>query len=287
MKEEIRTWLGAAGRYAPLGQLYWLMNLMAKCLAEPGVQADKQRSERDDEALARELSPSLTVLHGPFAGLRYVRALSAGSTLLPKILGCYERELHPVIQRILGNDYSDIVDIGCAEGYYAVGFAMRMPRAIVHAFDTSPRARRLCLQLAERNDVVARMRLGERCDEAALLKLELGPRALLLSDCEGYEAELFTPRVAAHLARHDVLIEVHEQRDPELCQKLRSRFAATHEITIVESLDDRRKLRLYEFPELAGYDTRTRLRIVREGRAGVMEWLYCASKVSRAAAVGA
>ena len=287
MKEEIRTWLGAAGRYAPVGHLYRLMYVMAKCLAEPDVQARKQRAERDDEVLARELSPKFDVLHGPFAGLGYVRARSAGSALLPKILGCYERELHPVIERILRNEYTDVVDIGCAEGYYAVGLGMRLPQVTVHAFDTSPRARRLCAELAERNGIAARLKLGEWCDEAVLLGLELGPRALLLSDCEGYEAELFTPRVATHLARHDVLIEVHEQHDPELSRTLQTRFAATHDITAVESIDDRRKLRVYDFPELMKYDVRTRLRIVSEGRAGAMEWLYCSSKEStRGAANG-
>jgi len=283
MKEDLRAWLGAAGRYAPVGQLFGFMNVMAKVLAEPEVQARRERTERDDEALARELSPQLEVLHGPFSGLGYVRARSAGSALLPKILGCYERELHTVIERIVRNDYSDIVDIGCAEGYYAVGLGMRVPRATVHAFDTSPRARRLCAELAERNGVASRLKLGESCDEGALLALELGPRALLMSDCEGYEARLFTPRLAAHLARHDVLIEVHEQHDPELSRVLQSRFAPTHDITVVESVDDRRKLRVYDFQELAQYDARTRLRIVSEGRAGAMEWLYCASRQPGAA----
>jgi hypothetical protein len=280
MKEEIRTWLGTVGRYAPMGQLYGFMSFVSKCLAEPGVQAAKRRTELDDAALARELSPSLTVLHGPFRGLRYVRAEAAGSALLPKVLGCYEHELHPVIERVLRTDYTDIVDVGCAEGYYAVGFGMRSPAATVRAFDTSPRARRLCAELAEHNGVAARLRLGDLCNEAVLLGLPLGRRALIVSDCEGYEAQLFTPSVAVQLARHDLLIEVHEADDPDLSRTLQSRFAATHDITVVDSVDDRHKLRLYELPELAGYDSRTRLRIVREGRAGAMEWLYCAARTA-------
>ena len=38
------------------------------------------------------ISPNLTVLHGPFRGMRYPEMRSVGSALFPKILGSYERE---------------------------------------------------------------------------------------------------------------------------------------------------------------------------------------------------
>ena len=204
--------------------------------------------------------------------------VSAGSTLVPKILGSYERELHAVIARILATEHSDIVDIGCAEGYYAVGFAMLFPRAAVHAFDTSPRARRLCSEMARLNGVAERLILGGRCDDTTLERLALGDRALILSDCEGYEARLFTGRVAARLAAHDVLIEVHDALDPDLSKRLQALFEHTHDVTVVESIDDKRKLRNGGFPEIAGYDTKTQHRLVSEGRHGLMEWLYFTPK---------
>ena len=283
LKESVRAWLGAAGRYPAVWRLFGVLSFLSKCLAEPRVQAAKVRAELEDEGYARRISPELTVLHGPFEGLRYASARSTGSALVPKLLGSYEDELHGVIGRILAGDYTDIIDIGCAEGYYAVGFGARFPRATIHAFDTSPRAQQLCLAMARLNGVAERLELGDFCDEQKLLGLKLGRKALVLSDCEGYEATLFTARVAAFLAPHDVLIEVHEDpHDPTLSATLQSRFASTHDVTIVDSIDDKRKLRGRNFPELADLDVRTRHRLVREGRQGIMEWLYCTPKRSEA-----
>src|SRR6516164_6432959 len=60
------------------------------------------------------------VLSGPFAGLRYLDEPIWGP-IEPKWLGTYEQELLPVIQQIIQTPYSTIIDIGSAEGYYAVG----------------------------------------------------------------------------------------------------------------------------------------------------------------------
>jgi hypothetical protein len=43
------------------------------------------------------------------------------STFIPKIIGSYECELHPAIEEIIVNNYAEVWDVGCAEGYYAVG----------------------------------------------------------------------------------------------------------------------------------------------------------------------
>lgn len=59
---------------------------------------------------------------GPFAGMKYINK-AHGSSLTPKIIGTYERELHPFIYEIADKQYDCIVDVGSAEGYYAVGLA--------------------------------------------------------------------------------------------------------------------------------------------------------------------
>ena len=60
------------------------------------------------------------VRNGFFKGMKYVTFKSAGSSLFPKLLGSYEIELLPVFAGLQKNKYDDILDIGCAEGYYAV-----------------------------------------------------------------------------------------------------------------------------------------------------------------------
>jgi trans-aconitate methyltransferase len=50
------------------------------------------------------------------------------------LLGCYEQPLQPFIEQAIEAQYSTILNIGCAEGYYAVGMARRMPQTRVMAW---------------------------------------------------------------------------------------------------------------------------------------------------------
>jgi len=62
------------------------------------------------------------VLGGPFAGMAYVEDATEGA-LAPRLIGTYEDELHPYLAEALAADPEVILDIGCAEGYYAAGLA--------------------------------------------------------------------------------------------------------------------------------------------------------------------
>src|SRR5512140_2013789 len=64
----------------------------------------------------------LEVLSGPFKGMRY-GDFSYNSALIPKLLGTYEADLHNWVGEALATGYDAVINVGCAEGYYAVGFA--------------------------------------------------------------------------------------------------------------------------------------------------------------------
>ena len=74
------------------------------------------------------------VAGGPFKGLRYVDS-AMGSTLGPKLLGTYEKELNHIVERIIARAYGTVVNIGAGEGYYAVGLATRMPDSRIICFE--------------------------------------------------------------------------------------------------------------------------------------------------------
>ncbi len=225
------------------------------------------------EALNR-IAPDRVVRQGPFAGMRYVADRSVGSALMPKLLGSYERELHGLIEAACSRSYDAVVDIGCAEGYYAVGFARRLPNSQVYAYDLKKEARDLCRAMAEGNDVADRVHIETRCDPEALLKLPLGQRALIVSDCEGFEKELFTPTVAAALADHDLLIEIHDFIDIETSPRLVEVFRNTHRLTRIPTLDDIAKAHQYSYAELDGYDLAARRQLLAENRKTAMEWFF-------------
>lgn len=230
------------------------------------------------KAEAQRLFADKRVRNGPFKGMLYPDFQSEGSTLFPKILGSYESELHPLFGQILDNDYSEIIDVGCAEGYYAVGMALRMPTARVFAYDISEKARLQCEKMAKLNGVDERMTVAAHCGPQALLKLDLTRRALVISDCEGYEKSLFTPEVVAALATHDILIETHDLFDISISPELRKRFAATHRLQTVASVDDLQKALYYDYPELAPYSPKQRYKLLAERRRSIMEWFFFTPK---------
>ena len=227
----------------------------------------------------KQISPDLTVMHGPFQGMQYPTAQSIGSMLTPKLLGSYEHELESVIEKICTTAYSEIIDIGCAEGYYAVGLARRIRSAKIYAYDINPIAIRLCKEMAQRNQVSDRVFTGTHCDAHTLAQLPT-ERALILCDCEGCEKNIFTPELISQLARHDLLVEIHDYVHIETSALLRYRFQTTHSILAIPSLDDIAKARAYVYPELNGYSLAARKILLAENRPHIMEWFFMTPRVS-------
>jgi hypothetical protein len=246
--------------------------------AQSSALAWRPDDRRKIAHLTTQLFPELTVADGPFRGLRYPSTQSVGSMFLPKLLGSYESELHPVFTSLLENRYSAAVDIGCAEGYYAVGLAMRVPSAEVFAFDTNPRARRLCAEMASLNSVASKVHVGELCDQAVLRKLPLGERALIICDCEGYEGLLFDAPMAEFLVRHDLIIETHDFIDIGLSKKMIACFGSSHRIQAIKGVDDIEKANTFVSPRLETLSARDRWLALREQRPAIMEWLVMTRK---------
>lgn len=210
----------------------------------------------------------LVVQSGPFAGMAYVSEAIC-SSLIPKLLGSYEAELHDVLAQILTRDYDTVIDVGCAEGYYAVGLALRLPRARVHAFDIDVRARELCTRLAQANQVDERVIVEGECDHERLNSLIRG-RTLIVCDCEGGELHLLDPSLAPELKKSDLLVELHDMIDPDITPTIRSRFAPTHQITLVDT-EDRDAT---AFPILRNLNRLTQRTAVAEFRDSPMQWGY-------------
>lgn len=228
--------------------------------------------------LARRISPELRVLHGPFQGLRYPKERSHGSTLISKLVGCYESEIQVIVEEFCNTDYAAVLDIGCAEGFYAVGFAQRLSEARVLAIDIEPAALKLCEEMAKLNGVQERVAYSTALDWAWLDRLADDDRALIVSDCEGYELQAFDAASIDRIARHDVLIETHDFIDPSISRTLRARFDATHFVSEVWSLHDCFRATVCGIPELLEFDLQTRWRIVQEGRPKTMSWLIMRSR---------
>jgi predicted O-methyltransferase YrrM len=182
--------------------------------------------------LARNRTNS-TVASGPFAGLKY-GDVSQGSAYIPKLLGIYERELIRQVAEIVSLHPKLIVDIGAAEGYYAVGLARLLPEARVIGFEMEFVGRAALSAMAARNAVSDRVEVRGKCEARDLVEA-LGSEALavVICDVEGYEEVLLDPVAVPGLSRTAILVELHDFLVPGLRDTIRERFEATHEITLV------------------------------------------------------
>jgi len=215
------------------------------------------------------------VAHGPFKGTRLPVETSWGEgEFTPKVLGCYEEELHPAIEKAIARRPSTIVNVGCAEGYYAVGLARRLPDARVFAFDTDAKAQEICKRAAVENGVSDRFNVEGACSPERLRAVAGGGRALIVMDCEGAEMTLLDETTIAALAKCDAIVECHDFEDRTITQTLVTRFAATHLVKTVQE-GPRDPGRYLPLRTLNSID---RWLAICEFRPEHMHWLACFAK---------
>ena len=169
------------------------------------------------------------VQSGPFAGM-LLPVQGRGSMKAPKLLGTYEAELHGVFGDL--DRYRSFVDIGCDEGYYAVGVARRAPHIAVFAYDTDRISRERCRTLAEANGVSDRVDIGGTCTPE-MLRAQAGPGTLVLIDIEGAELELIKQAGPEALAGCDLVIETHNHERRSTAEPLCQLLERTHEVSVV------------------------------------------------------
>jgi hypothetical protein len=179
----------------------------------------------------------LAVQNGPFQNMRYPAELLTPEkitryALLPKIVGCYEAELHEILAQVTGRNYDIVVNIGCSEGYYAIGLSLRLPNACVFAFDIDPLARQLCHKMARLNQVTDRITIQGECTTHHLQEL-VGDNTLIVSDCEGCELQLLRPDSVACLRACDLVVELHDCFDPSTSEVVTGRFAQSHDTVVL------------------------------------------------------
>ncbi len=214
------------------------------------------------------------VLGGPFQGMEFLEQSSEGCHIA-KLLGCYEQPLFPHIEKAILTEFELILNVGCAEGYYAVGMAMRMPKTKILAFDTNNQAQSSCNRLAITNKVSNRVHVGGTFSTSDFQKYQK-KRTLLLCDIEGAENELLDVHLAKSLKDMSIIVESHDCLRPGTTQRLSERFSTTHEIIQVDDSGAREILRAPQwFKSLSHLD---QLLATWEWRSGPTPWLVMKPK---------
>ena len=146
-------------------------------------------------------------------------------------MGTYEQELHQVIEEACSLNIDHIIDIGAAEGYYAVGMAFRFPNAKVTAFEMEQSGRAAVAELAKVNQVEDRINILGKCEGKDLAQaLSNSKQSLVICDVEGDEDTLLDIKKVAGLKNAYILVELHDFIKRGISVEIRRRFRASHSI---------------------------------------------------------
>ena len=216
------------------------------------------------------MNTKMQVVTGPFAGM-IVSSEHVFGAPIAKLLGTYEKELHPYLQKIIQSGVSKVMDIGGAEGYYAIGMALQESVKHVLVWESLGTGREIKKKLAQSNLVEGKIRINEECDEAALYEaiMHSSTNGFLIMDIEGAELELLSLRVCEALHSWKFIVEIHEFIIPGCREILLERFKKSHSVTIVRTRERVKE----DYPMRAPLLISVKKWLMNEGRPGPMEWL--------------
>ncbi|MBD2197627.1 MULTISPECIES: hypothetical protein [Calothrix] len=220
------------------------------------------------------------VYSGPFAGLQYVPE-SIMSAHYPKLLGTYELELHPIIEKLCQTDFEKIINVGAGEGYYSIGFATRNKQAKIVAFEPGTQGRKLIKEMARLNGVEKQLDLQGLCDITSFQDaLNDSLKYLVIMDCEGSESILLDPRNFPNLKTATIVVEMHTSNVPGLDEIIISRFQDTHNIAEIWTRDRTVKDFPFKLPTWVYLLFKnTLLNIMYENRGKSMCFFYLEPKI--------
>jgi hypothetical protein len=223
-----------------------------------------------------------TVQTGPLRGMKFANLFfwEDNGNICPKLLGCYEFELHAAIDKAISRKPDTIINCGCAEGYYAVGLNRLCRSAKVYANDTNDQCLDQCAKNAMLNGILDMVLVYGRMGARDLMHGT--GRKLYFIDNEGYELSVLDPDECPDLLRSDIIVECHdfllcEEGEPFtsfVSDELRERFTPTHDIDVIEP----QIACIGDFPFLRDLPIGLQLLAVMEKRPLPTVWLACWAK---------
>jgi hypothetical protein len=217
------------------------------------------------------------ISQGPLKGLQLNRDTWWGkSDLGAQCLGLYEKEVLDCISAQA--PFDTFLDIGAADGYYAVGLLHAKMTKKAICFEISEEGQRATSENWLRNEEPGELEIHGEANEKSIASVasNLTGKTLVLIDIEGFEFQLLSKEVIAALGKCAVIIEIHnwvdgfENKYPDLLKNLDSFF----DITIISPSE--RNTQSIEL--LRSYTDDNRLLVSSERRPCLMRFLYLEPK---------
>lgn len=210
------------------------------------------------------------ILSGPFAGTFF--DIPDFNTAM--MIGTWEKELHDFFFNL--EIQNDILCIGAAEGYYAVGLAKSFPDFEIYAYESNPIYLEFLKDNATKNDC-ANINYYGLCDRVELQKRlsESVEKPLIICDIEGGEIDILDIEKIPLLANAKILVEVHEMYVEKCEKKLLERFSKTHFAKVIKG--EKRTINdlpnEIKFIKLFASESRV-VNLMNEGRPYPMNWIF-------------
>mgnify|MGYP001177709065 CR=1 FL=1 len=184
------------------------------------ISEKKKENWRHETVFERKMRLSLEVFEimrgkvkfGPFKGLKLSKNCAWGKLDLgSQCLGLYEKQLLSEIEKIKPKEFSNFINIGAADGYYAIGMLMskKIQRAL--CFEKSIKGRNSIIENWKLNNCVGKLEIQNKADEKNLLKLpkRFLDKALIIIDIEGDEFDILSKNVLETIRNTTIIIEIH------------------------------------------------------------------------------
>ena len=223
-----------------------------------------------------------TVASGPFKGMKLPICSAWGQEdQAVRVLGIYEREVQNEVVKLTRQfKTSTFIDLGGADGYYAIGVLVNdlYPHSIV--YETTVNGRETIARAARLNYCADRVTIKGTAKPGFLSELKAEGldlnNCLFLFDIEGEEFDLLTTEVLEHLSNSVLIVEVHDftATQKKAAQKLEQQAAHHFNVrTITTGSRNPGK-----FKELANLTDHDRWLLMSEGRGKLMYWLVLTPK---------
>lgn len=221
------------------------------------------------------------VKYGPFKGMALSDETWWGSyDLGAQCLGIYEYEILLELSSLLQNQDRMFIDIGAADGYYAVGALFSGLCKEVVCFEQSGEGRATIKRNWEDNGARGSLIVAGEANDESLLALDnsVVKDAVVLIDIEGAEFDILSAAAIEKLRLSTIILEVHNWVEDfivkyaDLLRRLDPHF-------YIENIS-RKTIDHYSFPELRDMTDDNRALLSSERRPCAMRFLRLRPRVS-------
>ncbi len=253
------------------GMKYFISKLISFFIGKFGLFNHTQIIKKEMKKKAHDIF-NQKVAYGPFRGMYISEEIWWGENdVISKYLGEYEGH---ILQEIVlqSTKYRHFIDIGAADGYYAVGALRNNLFESATCFEISKEGQSVIAKNSRLNNVQNRIDIKGEANFEDIDKIinKFGP-CLVLCDIEGNEYNLFKGKLYSLLKDSTIILELHDyeydlkEKAKKLIQDSKNYF----DINFIK----RNSPAVNDFDELEDWDDDYRFLAFSEERPKRMHWI--------------